>query len=251
MAYLADTHTHSIYSYDGQMRMEPAIKRALELGLKYLAFTEHVELNQISLKQFLNRFACYSDEIDFLQEKYPSIKLIKGLEISNPEIHLKELEIINQLDLDYILGSNHIFPKGNDKKEILNYYKRILEIVKIGGIDALAHLDYVKRRFDDSFISDEMFEEIFGYLIDSGIALEINTSALRRNCLDSFPSQDRLELYKKLGGTLVTIGSDAHRVEEIYDNVEATDYSYDFNKGLYLKRKFISLSNREGGKNDN
>ena len=144
MAYLADTHVHSVYSYDGQMRLEEGIERGIELGLKYIAFTEHVEFEQISLKQFLNRFKCYSEELDILQEKYPNIKLIKGIEISNPEKHLKELEIINTLDLDYVLGSNHILPKENIKEEILNYYKRILEIVKNGGIDSLAHLDYIK-----------------------------------------------------------------------------------------------------------
>ena len=243
MAYLADTHVHSVYSYDGQMRLEEGIKRGIELGLKYIAFTEHVEFEQISLKQFLNRFKCYSEELDILQEKYPNIKLIKGIEISNPEKHLKELEIINTLDLDYVLGSNHILPKENIKEEILNYYKRILEIVKNGGIDSLAHLDYIKRRFDDAVLPNEILEEIFSYLIKSKIALEINTSALRRKGICSFPDRDKLELYKKLGGTLVTIGSDAHRVSEIYDNIPVIDNNYDFNKGLFLKRKFVSLSN--------
>ena len=59
MAYLADMHIHSIYSYDGQMRIESVIKRGLELGLKYLAFTEHIELDQITLKQVVNRYKCY------------------------------------------------------------------------------------------------------------------------------------------------------------------------------------------------
>lgn len=250
MKYLADTHVHSIYSFDGQMRIETGIKRGIELGLKYISFTEHVEFDQISLKQFLNRFKCYSEEIDLLQEKYPNIKLIKGAEVSNPERHLKELEIINTLDLDYILGSNHILPKENKKEEILIYYKIILEIVKNGGIDALAHLDYIKRRCSDSFVPDEIFEEIFSYLIDHKIALEINTSAFRRKGIESFPSRDKLELYKKTGGTIVTMGSDAHRVEEIYDNIGPTDQICEFNKGLYLKRKFVSLSNKKASEND-
>lgn len=244
MIYLADTHIHSIYSYDGQMRIESAIKRGLELGLKYLAFTEHVELEQITLKQFLNRFACYSEEIDILQEKYPKIKLIKGVEISNPERYLKELEIINKLDLDYILGSNHILPKENQEKEILLYYKRILQIVKNGGIDSLAHLDYIRRKFDDFLVPLELLEDIFNSLINSKIALEINTSALRRKNISSFPCEEKLELYKKLGGTLVTIGSDAHRLNEIYDNIKPIDDKYNFNKGIYLKRKFVSLNNK-------
>lgn len=244
MKYLADTHMHSVYSYDGQMRISSVVERGLQLGLQYLAFTEHVELDQITLKQLLNRYACFSEEIDFVQDKYPNIKLIKGMEISNPERHLNELEVINKLDLDFLLGSNHILPKEYSDEDILLYYKRILDIVKNGGIDALAHLDYIRRKFDDSNIASELIEEILGCLIESNIALEINTSALRRKGIESFPDEDKLNLYKKLGGTLVTIGSDAHRLEEIYDNIEAIDLKHDFNKGIYLKRKFISLSSK-------
>ena len=107
MKYLADTHMHSIYSYDGQMCIEDIIKKGIELGLKYLAFTEHLELGQISINQFLNRYQVYKSEIEKLQEKYPHIYLIKGMEFSNPEKYPKELEIVNKLDLDYIIGSNH------------------------------------------------------------------------------------------------------------------------------------------------
>lgn len=241
MAYLADTHVHTIYSHDGQMRMESAIRKGLEHGLKYLAFTEHVELDLISIKQVLNRYACYDEEISILQEKHPQIKLIRGMEISNPERHIKELEIINRLNLDFILGSNHILPKENNKEEILLYYKRILAIIKNGGIDSLAHLDYIKRACDDSCVPIELLEDIFQNLINYKIALEINTSALRRKNISSFPSDEKLKLYKSLGGSLVTIGSDAHRLAEIYDNISPIAEKYDFNKGIYLKRKFVSL----------
>ena len=66
MKYLADTHMHSIYSYDGQMNMESMVKRGLELGLKYMAFTEHLEFGQITLKQFLNRYGIYVEQLDRL-----------------------------------------------------------------------------------------------------------------------------------------------------------------------------------------
>ncbi len=244
MKYLADTHTHSIYSYDGQMKMEDMIKKALALGLEYLAFTEHLELGQITIKQFLNRYKLYSEEIDNLQTRYPNIRLIKGIEFSNPELYPKELEIVNNLDLDYIIGSNHLLPKDNSEKEILLYYKRILEIIKQGGIDTIAHLDYLRRKYDDSTISQDIIKEIFCTLIKKDIALEINTSAIRRRQLDSFPSKEKLKIYQSLGGTKVTIGSDAHRLNEIYDSIPQIDSDYDFEKGLYLKRRFISLSQK-------
>lgn len=244
MKYLADTHMHSIYSYDGQMCMEDMIKRGMELGLKYMAFTEHLELGQITIKQFLNRYKVYSDEIDRLQERYPNMKLIKGLEFTNPEKYPKELEIVNGLDIDYIIGSNHELPKQYDEREILEYYKKILKIVKLQGIDSLGHMDYIRRKYDDSIVPEDLIREIYSYLIENGITLEINSSARRRKGLDSFPSNRKLALYKEMGGDRVTIGSDAHRLNEIYDSIEDIDRTYDFNKGLYLKRKFVSLRDR-------
>lgn len=244
MEYLADTHMHSIYSYDGQMCLEDMVKKGESLGLKYMAFTEHLELGQITIKQFLNRYKVYSYEIDKLQEKYPHIKLIKGVEFTNPEKYPKELDIVNGLDIDYIIGSNHELPKSLSEKEILEYYKKILRIVKNGGIDSLGHMDYLRRKYDDSNISDDIIREIYSYLIKNGITLEINSSARRRVCLDSFPSAFKLKLYKECGGKKVTIGSDAHRLEEIYDSIPCIDEEYDFNKGLYLKRKFVSLTEK-------
>lgn len=250
MQYLADTHMHSIYSYDGQMCIPDMIKKGISLGLKYMAFTEHLEFSQITIKQFLNRYQVYSDEVDRLQEEFPEIVLIKGVEFTNPEKYPQELEIVNTLGLDYIIGSNHEFPQDNIEIEILKYYRSILAMVKQGGIDSLGHLDYLRRKFDDSFSNNDtlketrndILKEIYSYLLANNISLEINSSAVRRNSLDSFPSDEKLKLYEACGGTKVTIGSDAHRLNEIYHNIPQIDKSYQFNKGLYLKRKFISLS---------
>lgn len=242
MKYLADTHIHSIFSYDGQMLLEEMIKKGISLGLKYMAFTEHLEFSQISLKQALNRYKLYYQELEKLQDKYPDITLLKGVEFSNPEKYPDELEEINKIDIDFIIGSNHLLPKNDSQEEILKYYKRILEMVKKGGFDSLGHLDYLKRKYDDSCISDDIIREIFFYLVKNNIALEINSSAARRLNTDSFPSKNKLDLYKNCGGSKVTIGSDAHRLNEIYDSISKLDDTYKFNKGVYVKRKFLSLN---------
>lgn len=245
MQYLADTHMHSIYSYDGQMKLDDMVKKGRELGLKYMALTEHLEFGQITLKQFLNRYEVYKSEIERLQEENPDITLIKGVEFSNPELYPHELEEVNKLDIDYIIGSNHIKPSDASEREILLYYKRILEMVKRGGIDSLGHLDYLRRKVDDSSIPNDFIKEIYSYLIVNDMALEINSSAVRRCNFDSFPSEEKLNLYKSINGSKVTIGSDAHRLNEIYDAIPTIDNNYDFNKGVYIKRKFISLSQKE------
>lgn len=245
MEYLADTHMHSIFSYDGQMCFEEMIQQGRELGLKYMAFTEHLELGQIAIKQFLNRYKVYRRKLDQLQEQNPDITLIKGLEFTNPEKYPKELEIVNSLDIDYIIGSNHELPSTQTEKEILLYYKKILTIVRNGGIDTLAHMDYLRRKYDDSAVNDDVIKEIYSTMQKNNIALEINTSAVRRKGLDSFPSNKKLKLYRDTNGSMITIGSDAHRLNEIYDHIPELSKTADelgFTKGLYLKRKFTPLA---------
>lgn len=233
---------HSIFSYDGQMSLEGMVKKGLELGLLYLAFTEHVEFGQITIKQFLNRYKVYEEEVNRLQETYPKITLLKGAEVSNPEIYTSELGILNSLDLDYIIGSNHQTPKSESETDILNYYKSILNMVKAGGIDSVGHLDYLRRKFDDSSISDDILKEIFEEMIKNGITLEINSSAIRRKNLDSFPSHEKINLYTESGGMNVTLGSDAHRINEIYDGIQKISKKYSsLNQGIYIKRKFKVL----------
>lgn len=68
----------------------------------------------------------------------------------------------------------------------------------------------------------EAFDRLFRTMIQNGQALEINTKtieALHRergySHLDAMPDAEILARYRALGGTLITIGSDAHRKEDV------------------------------------
>ena len=52
--------------------------------------------------------------------------------------------------------------------------------------------------------------------MEKGIALEVNTSGYSEKYGYMFyPDREVLQLYKELGGTLITIGSDAHVCKNI------------------------------------
>ena len=53
--------------------------------------------------------------------------------------------------------------------------------------------------------------------------IEVNTSAERRAGLNLFPSIDKICRYK-LVSDYVTIGTDAHRENELVDNLESAEY---------------------------
>jgi histidinol-phosphatase (PHP family) len=49
--------------------------------------------------------------------------------------------------------------------------------------------------------------------VETGTALEINTSGLRQAAAETYPSPAIVARYRELGGGAVTVGSDAHRAD--------------------------------------
>ena len=52
-------------------------------------------------------------------------------------------------------------------------------------------------------------------LLDKNMVIEINTSSLRKGHNETMPGKELLEIYKECGGIYVTVGSDAHEIEDI------------------------------------
>ena len=62
----------------------------------------------------------------------------------------------------------------------------------------------------------ELYEPILRALVESGTALEVNTSGLRYPVGETFPHPAIVARFRELGGRAVTIGSDAHRAEHAH-----------------------------------
>ena len=60
-----------------------------------------------------------------------------------------------------------------------------------------------------------VIEEILNQVIRDGKGIEVNTSCHRYGLSDLTPSKDILQLYRELGGEIITIGSDSHKPEHI------------------------------------
>ncbi|HEX3025731.1 MAG TPA: histidinol phosphate phosphatase, partial [Clostridia bacterium] len=56
---------------------------------------------------------------------------------------------------------------------------------------------------------------IYRELVRQNKALEINTSGLRQQFGTTMPDLWGLELYKKAGGEMITVGSDAHTAKDV------------------------------------
>jgi histidinol-phosphatase (PHP family) len=81
------------------------------------------------------------------------------------------------------------------------------------------HLDYILRYLPEGVTVDmkqfaPLLDRILTELIARGKGIEVNTSRLARGGVLN-PSPKILARYRELGGTLLTIGSDAHRPDRI------------------------------------
>ena len=61
----------------------------------------------------------------------------------------------------------------------------------------------------------DLIEQILRGCLAADLTPEVNTSTLRQNLDEPMPGGETIRLYAKLGGSAMTLGSDAHRPEDI------------------------------------
>ena len=103
--------------------------------------------------------------------------------------------------------------------------KRFINIVKkYKDYSVLGHMDLIVRYDKQGIYPFEnvkpMIEKILKQIIQDNKGIEFNTSYIRYGLKDTTPSIDILKLYKKLGGTIITIGSDSHKQEHLGFHIE-------------------------------
>ena len=237
--YYSDYHLHTNFSSDGRSSMEDMIKRAIELELKDICFTDHYDydnpyINPDTLIDYHN----YTKVYEKLKEKYAdqiSIKL--GIEIGlQPQILKKMEDFIKDYPFDFIIGSTHtveridlggidgskFFEQKGKKAAYKIYFEDMLNNVKNSdAFDVYGHLDYVIRyggyetkSFSYSDFSD-VLDEILKTIIHRGKGIEINTSGYRYGLGQAHPSNEVIRRYRELGGEIITVGSDGHSVDHI------------------------------------
>ena len=109
---------------------------------------------------------------------------------------------------------------------MMKSYEEILKVAQLNMFDCLAHLDYPKRymalhhlRVKPSDYID-IIEEILKTVIKNGKGIEVNCSGIRHRVSEPLPNLEILKLYKSLGGEIITVGSDAHRIEHVAENIK-------------------------------
>jgi histidinol-phosphatase (PHP family) len=230
-----DYHIHTDFSADSRLTLNELLPHALKLGYEGLVITEHLDLSPNELPVYgVPSLVKYRNTIQMYRKQYPDLKIYCGIEVGDyQDVKGFADSILKQMNFDLVLGSVHFIrdrinvaiplktPLSPD--DILEYYQNNLRLVQTCDIDVLAHLGVYKRYYTVSPSEShclEVIKEIFKTMIEKGIALEINFSAFRRTYQNFHPEPEYLELYRNMGGRLVTLGSDSHTLDHFDDKYD-------------------------------
>ena len=249
----ADYHVHTEFSDDSIYPMEDVIRDAVKMGMDEICITDHVDygvkVDWDSGKEILYRngeplanvdYPAYMEKIRDLKEQYDGrIRIRTGMEFGVQMHTIPQYEeLFARYPFDFIILSVHQvenkefwtqdFQRGRSQKEYNErYYEEMLELVKnYKNYSVLGHMDLIKRYDEEGIYPFEklrpVVEEILKIVIADGKGIEINTSSHRYGLDGTMPSEEILRLYRKLGGHIITIGSDSHKPEHLGTYIEET-----------------------------
>src|SRR3989338_3072572 len=158
-----------------------------------------------------------------------------------PGYEPKTKAILDDYPYDYVIGSIHFinswgFDDPAEREEwsehdvnqvYRDYFDLLRQSAKSGMFDIMGHVDLVKKfgHRPTQDMTDEI-EQNARVFKKSGVAVEINTSGLRRPVKEIYPALSHLKIYCQAGVPL-TFGSDAHN---------PMDVGRDFDKAIDLAR---------------
>ncbi len=229
-----DFHTHSELSFDGKASPEEMVKAAIELGMTAYALTDHVEAELFDAPDYRCDLTVQRAEqlLPPLRDKYrDKIDFLYGVELGQPLQNLPLAEkLLKENDYDFVIGSLHAVagyddfyfldysrPENEPVQLLDRYFEELLAMAEWGKFDVLGHLTYPLRYISgkhgitvDMTRWDSVIEKIFLTLIKNGCGIEINTSELRNKLGKTMPDEEYVKKFKRLGGEILTIGSDSH-----------------------------------------
>lgn len=241
--YTIDYHMHTSFSTDSEAPMEEMIKAAVKKGCDEIAVTDHVDFDD------RYDFTDYNEYMPFiadLAEKYKKeIKVTFGVEIGLESLWADKVNALTaKFPFDFIIGSSHAvctkdvyfdqkeFFEGKTKEQAYNIYwdEMLKNINTCKDFCVYGHIDFISRygMYEDNSLHyadyADRIDAVLKALIEKGKGIEINTSGFRYGISNTYPHIDILKRYKELGGEIVTVGSDAHRPEDVADHI---DFAYD------------------------
>ncbi len=235
-------HAHTLFS-DGQNLIKDIVNKALELGINYLAITDHftnswksgIMTNLDSTEKIEDYLNEISECQEFLINNHKNLRLFKGIEVdlSSSANYIKRL--INPTKFEIILFEYLETPEGIAfVRNLIDQWKNSVSPLKDFPLIGLAHFD------PSNFLYDGL-NVLIQFLKDYNIFFEFNSR------YPQYYSRRNEMFFKKLKehNILVAIGSDSHdsrSLDNILDpHIMIKAYNLESNLEMFinhLKQKF-------------
>ena len=233
-----DAHVHTDLSPDGFAAIDDYAASALERGIAEIAITDHVDFEPgapaFAYTTFEDRERIVRGAADRWGPQGVDIRF--GAEITYDRSWESDIrDHLARHAYDFTIGSVHdrvespynprrvaAWVEGRQLAEVVApSFDEVEAAARSGLFDAIGHIDGVKRYLfphiapADLESAPELYEPILHALVESGTALEVNTSGLRYPIERSFPHPAAVARFRELGGRAVTVGSDSHRLDQL------------------------------------
>jgi histidinol-phosphatase (PHP family) len=229
-----DAHLHTDLSPDANVPIDVYAALAVERGIAELAITDHLDFDPRA-PAFGVAYGVRERTVREAAERWGERVAIRfGVEITYESSREDDIrDHLARWQYDYAIGSVHVMPgspygasrvasfvAGRSLPDIVGpYFDEVAAAARSGLFDTIGHFDYVKRYLVPHVppgrlaAAPELYEPALRAVVESGAALEVNSSGLRQAARETYPTPATVARYRELGGRAITVGSDAHRAE--------------------------------------
>lgn len=259
-----DYHTHTVFSDDCDVSIEEMIDGAVSRHLTEMAITDHYDPGYPDPDfPFELDFPAYFNTLMEMEQKYEGkINIVKGMEVGIMDTELDAAKnAVQKYPFDMIIGSFHCLGQtdlftcdyaNTDVpamiEEFYTYVYRCLKEYKDYSI--VGHLTIIDRYVDKIYDYKpymDILDEILKMIIYDGKGIEINTSSFKYGMGIWLPREEVLSHYRRLGGEILTFGSDSHDPQHFGDHfkeahalAEKLGFRY-FTRFKGMKPEFVKL----------
>jgi len=230
----ADYHMHTPLCRHARGEPTELAAQAVRIGLREIGFSDHSPMPRDDFDDWRMRAAdlpAYVENVEQARRDHPELSIKLALEVDFiPGYEDWVRDLAGRFPWDYLIGSVHyVSPawaidspfqlaewKHHDPFEVWSlYFERLTLAAESGLFDIIGHVDLCKKF---CFYPKQDCTALITRFLQSagrrGVAIELNTAGLRKDCREIYPSLRILQLAAGLQ-VPITFGSDAHAPEEV------------------------------------
>ena len=234
----SDCHTHSFFSHDSVCDPEDTMHAAQANKLAAFAITDHCDI-EFCRKQDVRTTVCQSAAAaKALHMTASGLRVLSGVEMGEAIWYEDAAaDVLKAAHYDVVIGSVHAvrypgyampysqidFSQFSEQEKdafLAAYFDDLLEMAQTADFDILAHLTcplrYICGKYHRSVVLtpyQQKIDAILKTVVEKGAALEVNTSGFHEPEPYLMPDLPIVKRYLSFGGTLLTLGSDAHQAD--------------------------------------